>query len=320
MGRAYTDPKGDLTIARYDIIPDIHADIDRLKTTLNALGYHPSGGSWQHPDGRLAAFLGDFIDTGTSNRQVIELVRAMMEDGNAVAVMGNHELNALHFHSKGENWLNVADGYMRAHVPKNIKQHQAFIDEFPVGSAGAAEVMAWFLTLPLFLDLGDMRMVHACWNAEDIALISERRPDGRLLEEDLQETALQKTPFGLAVVNALKGPETSLPEGHGFYDKGGTWRTEVRLKWWGDAGTTWREAALSVPDPSTLPDGPLPKGIASGLYAPDEPPVFFGHYKRHRRPEVPDAGNVMCLDYPSHPSAYRWAGESTLDATSIVVG
>lgn len=243
----------------------------------------------------------------------------MMEAGNAVAVMGNHELNALHFHSKGENWLNVADGYMRAHVPKNINQHQTFIDEFPVGSAEADELMSWFLTLPLFLDLGDMRMVHACWNEADIALISERRPDGLLLEEDLQETALQKTPFGLAVVNTLKGPETSLPEGYGFYDKGGTWRTEVRLKWWGNAGTTWREAALSVPDPSTLPSGPLPHGIASGLYSPDEPPVFFGHYKRHGHRVAPDAANVLHLDYPEQPCAYRCNGETKLTSEASVL-
>lgn len=313
------EPKGETTIKKYDIIPDIHADIDRLTTTLRSLDYELSNGIWQHPEGRTAAFLGDFIDTGRRNREVIELVRAMVDAGNAVAVMGNHELNALHFHAKGENWLNEADGYMRAHVPKNIKQHQTFLDEFPVGSAEADAVLSWFMTLPLFLDLGDIRLVHACWNQADIDLISERRPDGRLLEDDLQETALERTPFGIAVVNALKGPETSLPKGHGFYDKGGNWREEVRLKWWGGAGTTWREAALSVPDPSSLPDGPLREGIASGLYAPDEPPVFFGHYKRHGRPEAPDAFNVMCLDYPSQPCAYRWNGEAELSATSIVI-
>ena len=46
----------------YDIIPDIHADIDRLTSTLERLGSVQGSASWVHPKGRVAAFLGDFID------------------------------------------------------------------------------------------------------------------------------------------------------------------------------------------------------------------------------------------------------------------
>ena len=50
----------------YDIIPDIHADIDRLTQTLSTLGYVALGEVWGHPEGRIAAFLRDFIDLGLS--------------------------------------------------------------------------------------------------------------------------------------------------------------------------------------------------------------------------------------------------------------
>lgn len=83
---------------KLDIIPDIHADIDRLTRTLSHLGYRETDECWFHPEVRTAAFLGDFIDVGTQNAAVISLVRAMERHGQAIAVMGNHELNALLYH------------------------------------------------------------------------------------------------------------------------------------------------------------------------------------------------------------------------------
>ena len=78
----------------YDIIPDIHADIDRLTQTLSVLGYVAGAEAWAHPEGRIAAFLGDFIDRGGTNRSVLTLVRAKQDEGHGIAIMGNHELNA----------------------------------------------------------------------------------------------------------------------------------------------------------------------------------------------------------------------------------
>jgi len=56
---------------RYDIIPDIHADMDRLTQTLLSLDYVADHAAWAHPEGRIAAFLGDFIDMGRANRPVL---------------------------------------------------------------------------------------------------------------------------------------------------------------------------------------------------------------------------------------------------------
>ncbi|SDX97598.1 hypothetical protein SAMN04488238_1612 [Roseicitreum antarcticum] len=80
---------------------------------------------------------------------------------------------------------------MRAHSAKNKDQHKTFLDEFPVGHPDTTEMMDWFLTLPLFLDLGGMRMVHACWDDARMAPIMDRRQDGLLAIDDLQEIALE---------------------------------------------------------------------------------------------------------------------------------
>ena len=65
----------------YDIIPDIHADIDRLTQTLSSLGYEVGSNAWAHPEGHIAAFLGDFIDMGRANRPVLTVVRTMHDRG-----------------------------------------------------------------------------------------------------------------------------------------------------------------------------------------------------------------------------------------------
>ena len=304
----------------YDIIPDVHADIDRLTQTLLRLGYVPVGSSWAHPEGRIAAFLGDFIDMGRANRSVLTLVRAMRDQGTAVAIMGNHELNALLYHRPGLNADGTDDGYMRAHSAKNRDQHQTFLDEFPVGHPDTNEMMDWFLSLPLFLDLGGLRLVHACWDDARMAIIGNRRPDGLLAIDDLQEIALENDASGFAeaVLTTLKGPEAELPDPHHFHDIKGHRRTALRLKWWQSGALTWRDAALSVPDPETLPATPIEGDVAFRAYGAEAKPVFFGHYKRLGTPTI-DAPNAACLDYPRVTCAYRWAGEATLDPQNLVV-
>jgi hypothetical protein len=304
----------------YDIIPDIHADIDRLTQTLSTLGYLSDGEVWGHPEGRIAAFLGDFIDMGRANKAVLTLVRTMRDQGNAVAIMGNHELNALLYHQPGLNADGTDDGYMRAHSDKNRAQHQTFLDEFPVGHADTAEVLEWFLTLPLFLDLGGLRLVHACWDDVRIETILARRPSGLLAQEDLQDVALEDDASGFAeaVLTTLKGPEAELPAPYFFYDIKGHKRTGLRLKWWQSGAMTWRDAALSVPDPAALPGAPIEGEVAFRAYDAEAKPVFFGHYKRLGSPAI-DAPNAVCLDYPRVTCAYKWAGEHQLDSKNLIL-
>src|SRR5580693_9176784 len=102
----------------YDLIGDIHGHADELVQLLEALGYCKHGRTYAHP-GRTVIFLGDFIDRGPKIRQVLEIVRPMVEEGKALAVMGNHELNALTYHTEDPDCLGE---FLRPRCEKNVHQ------------------------------------------------------------------------------------------------------------------------------------------------------------------------------------------------------
>ena len=78
----------------YDIIGDIHGHSEKLTSLLKQLGYRHHLGAWRHPE-RSAIFVGDFIDRGPGQLETIRIVREMLDAGTALAVMGNHEFNAI---------------------------------------------------------------------------------------------------------------------------------------------------------------------------------------------------------------------------------
>lgn len=287
----------------WNVIPDLHADPARLRATLAALG----------SEGR-PAWLGDFIDghgAEPDDAAVLEAVRRHVEAG-APAVMGNHELNAILFHSEDEA------GPLRPRNPKNLRQHASFIRRFGIATPAALDWVGWFLTLPLWHEAeGGLRLVHACWNQRAIDLIAARRPDARLRPEDLPEVAAESTGFGRAVKLLLTGPEAALPAGAAFRDGYGTRRTQLRIAWWRPGARSWREAALSAGDPAALPEGMVGAKAGIDFYPEDAPPVLVGHYKMAGAPRI-ESPNAACLDYPRTPCAYRWRGEAALDPRHLV--
>ena len=90
--------------ASIDFIGDIHGHYDELVVLLKKLGYEERCGAYRYPgNARTAVFLGDYIDRGSQVRETVNLVRAMRDAGSAVALMGNHEFNALSFwHENGD--------------------------------------------------------------------------------------------------------------------------------------------------------------------------------------------------------------------------
>jgi hypothetical protein len=115
----------------YDIIGDIHGHASRLEQLLERIGYERDAGGWSHPD-RQAVFVGDFIDRGPEQIETYRLVRSMIDRGAALAVMGNHEFNAvafktLHPEQPGEP--------LRPHTEKNRNQHAAVLGQVGEGNA-----------------------------------------------------------------------------------------------------------------------------------------------------------------------------------------
>ena len=258
---------------KYDIIGDIHGHADPLRALLENLGYVEIDGAYRHPE-RTVIFMGDFIDRGPKIRETLQIVRAMMDADTARAVMGNHEYNAICFHTPGG-----PDGHLRSHTAgkgKNVTQHRATLDQIAIPEPEEWAVwLDWFKALPLFLDLGDVRIIHACWHAEQIAFLNG---DNRLTDELLFKSAAPGTPEYRAVDTLLKGPEIRLPDGYNFTDKGGIVRRDIRVKWWlGGEGHTFH--SLCMPECDTVPKVPAPAtGALRFGYAATESPTFIGHY------------------------------------------
>lgn len=297
----------------YDIIGDIHGHLQPLETLLGSLGYRKQLGVWGHPE-RQALFLGDLIDRGPEQLGVLNTVRSMLDAGNARAVLGNHEINGCGFASKGSSgqWL-------RQHGSKNRHQHAAFLDAVGEGSELHHEWISWFKTIPLWMDLGGIRLVHACWHPEQIELLSSAL-GGNVLTEDLMEAAFTRgNPICDAIEIILKGPEVALPENVVFHDKDGTTRRNTRIRWWDEDAITYRQAALVDDDTAfTLPDLPLPSSVRFNLA--DGAPVFFGHYWMTGAPSLIST-KAACLDFSIAKdgvlAAYSWDGETTLDPAKL---
>ncbi|MDO3377199.1 metallophosphoesterase [Geoalkalibacter halelectricus] len=301
----------------YDLIGDIHGQVDELVALLEKLGYEKKSGAYRHSE-RRAIFAGDYIDRGESNRLVIETVRAMVDAGSALAVMGNHEYNAICFHTRHPD----TGEYLRPHSEKNIQQHQRFLDEFSHDPAELKSAIAWFMQLPIYLDLGSLRVVHACWHKEKIAELQADFAQARLSEELLFASSRKKSQADRIIEALLKGPEADLPEGVFFFDKDGHKREEIRTRWWQSEAGTFRDAALYSEEAlSGIPEEPFPAEDLIG-YATSAAPVFFGHYWLRGRPSV-FRENIACIDYSvaelgGSLCCYRWNGEDKLSDDNFV--
>jgi hypothetical protein len=113
-----------------------------------------------------------------------------------------------------------------------------------------------------------------------------------------------------------------MPDGLHFIDKGGEYRTEMRIKWWEDPYRT-NYRAFSVEPLHHLPETPVDVSLIRnpGFYGENEPPVFFGHYWLKGNPTL-YKNNICCIDYSvakeGYLTAYRFDGEKVLDNAKLV--
>lgn len=312
MSALYGPPQ-ELRAPGFDGVGDVHGYADTLVRLLEALGYSAVDGVFRHPT-RTAVFVGDFIDRGPGQREALRIARAMVAAGAARAVMGNHEFNAVGFATPDGD-----GGHLRPHTEKNRAQHIGFLDQIGEDSPDHRDAVAWFATLPLWLDLGGLRVVHACWSAaSQAALAGWIDEDARLSPRGFAEASRPGAAAYAAVDTLLKGPEARLPGGRAFHDKDGHPRHEARLRWWDPGADTFRKSALGMAGrEAEPPDLPVP---IDRLYD-GATPVLFGHYWMSGEPHVLKP-NAACLDFSVANGAplvaYRWSGEAALVNDNLV--
>lgn len=302
----------------YDLIGDIHGHADELVELLHRLGYVEQAGVFRHSS-RSVIYCGDFIDRGPQIRDVLRIVRSMVEGGAAQAVMGNHEYNAIAFHTPRSD---LPGEYYRRHSHRNCHQHQATLDQLSPQELQAG--LEWFRSLPVALDLGVVRVVHACWDPQGIQVLQQSlQRYGRFSDEFLRHATNEAHELFFAVERVLKGPELKLPSGFVVKDKEGGERRQIRIRWFEEpASHTMASYALPAASHAELARRPVSGDFRPIPYPQSEPPVFIGHYWMPDDTPSPLTGNIACLDYSVAKDgllcAYRFDGQLPLQAGRFV--
>ncbi|QXZ08311.1 metallophosphoesterase [Comamonas sp. Y33R10-2] len=250
-----------LALGALDIVGDIHGEYSALVQLMTHLGYDLQG---NHPNGRRLVFVGDFCDRGPDSPSVLALVAAMLAAGKAHAVLGNHEINLLREDAKdGSGWF--FDSRVESDQPK-------YAPFARMSAADAPAILQQLSQLPIALEREDLRIVHAAWRPEQIAMIREL-PTGsarasydhfeklanaqalthciaqRMRQEALSwphslEDHRYEPPFlpahseselGKAMVNPLKVLTAGVErECRNPFYAGGKWRFVERVGWWNE--------------------------------------------------------------------------------------
>ncbi|MES2923882.1 MAG: metallophosphoesterase [Verrucomicrobiota bacterium] len=315
-------------LIHYDIIGDIHGRFEKLGALMAKMGYRPAGDGFIPPTGHKALFLGDLIDPKPGYavpggvRATLRAVKSMIDAGHALSLMGNHELNAIFYHSKGSE-----DGtWIRPHNEKNVRMHEGTLADFPDHADPESEWRAvwlpWFKKLPFHLDMGSFRAVHATWHTDFISEIGDRNLENA---EFFLAAANESKSEWEALETLLKGVEVDLPHGTSYTDHTGVVRNNMRAKWWELPAAGIHFDELVFPANPDIPNVPVERELFAEIpsYPLDAPPVFFGHYFKPADSALhPERANVACLDHSAAKEgplvAYRWKGEASIKSEHYI--
>ena len=148
----------------FDIIGDVHGCMDELAALLDALGYETdreAGAAhlYRHPEGRRAVFVGDLVDRGPRNLDVVRTVMAMVEAGTALCVPGNHDVKLVK-KLRGKN-VRVAHG-----MAETLAEFDALPNEVRADTEREVAVFLDRLVSHAVLDGGRLVVAHAGLKAD----------------------------------------------------------------------------------------------------------------------------------------------------------
>lgn len=301
----------------YDIIGDVHGQAEQLVDLLLRMGYRKSSGCYRHPS-RKAIFVGDFINRGPEIRKTLDIIRHMVEGQSAFAILGNHEVYAL---------LYTLRDKMGKRLSNKPAQHrlslESTLQEFADDKKAWKKQVDWLRSLPLFLDFGEMRVVHAAWSDRAVRAIQAIAPEGRFTRGQLKELAKGNDEAGASFWELCRGLDFTLPKDLLLFDSRGDSHSFFRRKWWESGeGATFK--SLSYDFRFSLPDYQIPRELVQYIdpYPEDAPIVFFGHYCVREGDNI-IRPNLCCLDSCVRKTgkllAYRWDGERKLQKSHLFV-
>lgn len=149
----------------FDLVGDVHGCVDELIELMGRLGYgiRLSGDGEQRrvettvPAGRRAVFVGDLVDRGPSTPDVLRIVMAMVQAGQAWCVPGNHDNKFMRWLQgrpvKLTHGLEITAAQMACEPPAFHDDARTFVESLPHY---------------LMLDAGRLVVAHAGITAEMI--------------------------------------------------------------------------------------------------------------------------------------------------------
>lgn len=302
--------------SRLDIIGDVHGHALELEALLKKLDYSFRNGTWKH-ENRKAVFVGDFLNRGSQNKKTLEIIKKMVENNSAYAILGNHEINAICYFTNRKSGRPI-----RIPGPTNKRYLDKVKREYRYDAKAFNQTIKWLRSLPLFLDFGTVRIVHAYWSNNHIELLKGARNKKKLTKKLLKEVTKGMSSVSKAFLETTKGVEICFPPHMVVKDIRKIRKISFRVRWWTEPyGKTYNE--LKYETKSHLPDILIPKHLINPyeVYPKDAPPVFVGHYCMHHGSMLPTP-NICCVDScvanGGKLAAYRWSGEQRLKKEHLV--
>lgn len=293
---------------QYHIFGDIHGHAKLLVKALKTLGYKNKDGVYRNPNFKTI-FVGDIINRGRQVKRVIDIVRAMVDAGQAEMVLGNHELNFIAFHTKNDKGK-----YLRAHNAKNVSRVRPtnrnflFRDELE-------DFIQWLRKRPLYLEKKNFRVIHACWHQASINYLEQHYPTKKIKRKLLVACGNKSSEEYIALFSLLNGPE--------LYMKSGEPSRVVKAKWWlNPEGKTIDQLAVKHQDefPQLFPPDYYLDNFPG--YKKKEKPLFIGHYALLDEPKLLKP-NLCCLDFgviqKNRLTVYTYKGEAELKNSHLSV-
>jgi hypothetical protein len=291
-----------------DVVGDVHGEVQALQALLDRLGYGPGG---SHPEGRRLVFVGDLVDRGPDSPAVARLVSTLIRAGRAQCVLGNHEFNVLLGSRKPDNFWFFGHEPDKLHPVLAASQKRATARE-------REEILELAGSLPLALERGDVRVVHACWDADMIGkargetdvLTMYRRYKARIDEalgvlgvaDDVHTKLAHQNRNPVKLLTS--GLEEKAPRP---FETNGKLRHERRVRWWHDYsdpvlclfGHYWRTLLQGEADDDRLFVG-VPKNTVLGGRAAMCMDYSIGKRwrERHERPGQPFRTQLGALRLP----------------------
>jgi hypothetical protein len=211
---------------------------------------------------------------------------------------------------------------MSRHISGNRNQIQKTLNDFIGKEEEWKDHLKWMRSLPLFLELGPIRIVHAYWNDADIQVVKEVLPKGSLKKNFLRNLHEEHPDTAAILYKLMKGLEFKCPKDLILKCSKGLSRKVFALKWWVDPkDKTFNQMYFG--NKFILPEYHFPKELEPTFepYLPNQPIVFIGHYCMSDGAEVLQQNLCCidsCVDSTGRLSAYKWSGEKELTARNIL--